>query len=129
MKYSVLLFTFFTITLFTNCLGKPNDNREFQIIEEFEMELNNGGFNQYFFNSSGKNCFEALAILKTNKKYKTAKLLERAINLINPKKFSEKELIQKLENREVEELSDEKISNELNKLDTEFYKYPDGLLQ
>lgn len=96
-------------------------------ISEFEMEINNGGFNQYFINS-GQNCFEALKALKHNEKVETAKLLEEAIKLINPKKFSEKEMTEKLKNREVEELYDEKISIELEKLDTKFYKYPDGSL-
>lgn len=96
-------------------------------IQELEMEVNNGGFNQYFFNS-GQNCFETLKILKKNGKDKTAKILEKAIALINPKKLSEKDLISKLRNREIQELDDEKISASLYKLDLEFYKYPDGKL-
>jgi hypothetical protein len=36
--------------------------------------------------------------------------------------------VEKLRKREVKELYDEKISAELNKLDAEFYKYPDGSL-
>lgn len=88
-------------------------------IDELEMEVNNGGFNQYFINSSGQNCYETLNALKKVKKVKTAKLLEDAINLINPNHLSENELIEKLQKREV---NDEKISGELNKLDNEFYK-------
>lgn len=96
-------------------------------IDELEMEVNNGGFNQYFLNS-GQNCFETLKALKKNGKAKTAKLLESAINLINPNQISETEFIEKLRKREVEELYDEKINAELNKLDEAFYKYPDGSL-
>lgn len=91
-------------------------------IDELEMEVNNGGFNQYFINSSGQNCYETLKALKKAKKVKTAKLLEDAISLINPNHLSENELIEKLQNREVNELYDEKISAKLNKLDNEFYK-------
>ena len=90
-------------------------------IDELLMEVNNGGFNQYFVNS-GQNCFETLKALKKNGKAKTAKLLESAINLINPNHVSENEFVEKLRKREVEELYDEKISAELNKLDAEFYK-------
>lgn len=97
-------------------------------IEEFEMELNNGGFNQYFFNSSGQNCYETLKALKKNGKLKTAQLLQNAIDLINPNHIPENEFLKKLQEREVEELDDEKINAELNKLDTEFYKYLDGSL-
>lgn len=91
-------------------------------IDELKMEVNNGGFNQYFINSSGQNCYQTLNALKKAKKVKTAKLLEDAISLINPNHLSEKELIEKLQKRKVNELYDEKISPELNKLDNEFYK-------
>ncbi|CAM3700419.1 DMP19 family protein [Flavobacterium chungbukense] len=96
-------------------------------IEELEMEVNNGGFNQYFINS-GQNCYETLKALKKNGKVETAKLLESAINLINPNHISENDFIEKLRRREVEELYDDKISAKLNKLDTQFYKYKDGNL-
>ena len=135
MKLSKPIFLFLLIT-FSSCLSQVSSNKEkFNIskskvnyIEELEMEVNNGGFNQYFFNS-GQNCFEALNALKKNKKFKTAKILESAIDLINPKKLSNEDLIEKLRNREVEELDNEKINTELEVLDLEFYKYPDGNLQ
>lgn len=97
-------------------------------IEELEVEVNNGGFNQYFSNSSGQNCFATLRGLKKNKKSKTAKLLKNAIDLINPNQLSERVLIEKIRKREVEELDDEKVKAELEKLDEMFYKYPDGSL-
>ncbi len=94
-------------------------------IGELEMEVNNGGFNQYFINS-GQNCYETLKALQKNGKVETAKLLQSAINLINPNHISENDFVEKLRKREVEELYDDKISAKLNKLDTEFYKYKDG---
>ena len=97
-------------------------------IDELEMEINNGGFNQYFINSSSQNSYETLKALKKNGKAKTAKLLENAINLINPNHISEDEFLEKLRKRQVKELYDEKICAELNKLDEAFYKYPDGSL-
>ncbi|MEN2415497.1 DMP19 family protein [Flavobacterium mesophilum] len=102
--------------------SKPTAN-----IEELEMEVNNGGFNQYFFNC-GQNCFETLKALKRNGKTKTAKILEDAISLINPKKVPNNTLIGKLRDQEVEELDSEKINASLYLLDLEFYKYPDGKL-
>jgi hypothetical protein len=54
--------------------------------------------------------------------------LQQAITLINPDKLSEKDLIARLRRREIEELFDDKVSEKLNKLDEEFYKYPDGAL-
>lgn len=80
------------------------------------MEVNNGGLNQYFFNC-GQNCFETLKALKKNNNPKTAKILESAISLINPKKLSNKALIERLRNRECEELENEEINKSLYKLD------------
>ena len=138
IKFQLLLF----IYVFSSCAQKnSSENVNEQLkgtevekvipkanIDELEMEVNNGGFNQYFINSSSQNCYETLKALKKNGKAKTAKLLESAINLINPNHISENEFLEKLRKREVEELYDENISVELNKLDTEFYKYPDGSL-
>lgn len=97
-------------------------------IDELEMEVNNGGFNQYFINC-GQNSYETLIELKKSGKNKTAVLLKKAIKLINPTNLSEKDFIEKLQKREVDELYDDKISAELNLLDEKFYKYPDGNLQ
>jgi Domain of unknown function (DUF4375) len=88
----------------------------------FESEVNNGGLNQYFFNASGQNCFATLRYFKQTGKSEEAKILEEAINCINPKKLPEKELIEKLRKRTVDELDDSVINNKLDKLDAEFYK-------
>jgi hypothetical protein len=89
--------------------------------DEFESEVNNGGLNQYFFNSSGQDCFETIRYFKKAGKAKEAQILEDAINLINPKKLSENELLEKLRMRMVDELDDSVINQKLNKLDNEFY--------
>lgn len=127
---SLLLMTFSScLSQATSEKEKPHISKPTANIEELEMEVNNGGFNQYFFNSSGQNCFETLKALKKNKKFKTAKILESAINLINPKKLSNEDLIIKLRNQEVEELDNEEINAKLELLDLEFYKYADRNLQ
>ena len=151
MKCLIKFQLLFLIFIFTSC-GQKNSTENVKIdtyenvkkqlkeseveksnpkadIDELEMEVNNGGLNQYFINSSGQNCYETLNALKKSGKFETAKILEKAIKLINPKNIPEKELIEKLRKREVEELYDEKISEELYSLDKEFYKYPDGSLQ
>ena len=91
-------------------------------IEELDMEVNNGGFNQYFFNSSGQNCFETLRELRKVGKSKKAELLERAIEYINPGKLSERELIENLRNRRVSELDDDNINAKLDSLDQIYFK-------
>ena len=97
-------------------------------IGELEAEVNNGGLNQYFFNSSGQNCFETLRLLKNTGKIKTAAILEQAIITIDPNKLSEEKLIEKLRKREVEGLDNDSINAKLDSLDNEFFKYPDGEL-
>jgi len=88
----------------------------------FENEINNGGLNQYFFNSAGLNCFETLRYFKQNGKTKEAAILEKAISLINPKNLPEKELLENLRKRIVAELDDSTINEKLDKLDNEYYK-------
>ncbi|WNM18190.1 DMP19 family protein [Flavobacterium capsici] len=132
-KFFKIQLLFFVFVLSSCAQKKSNEIQNVKeisktTIEEFEMEINNGGFNQYFINSSGQNCYKSLKFLKQNGKVKTAKLLENAIDLINPNHIPEEEFIQKLKKNEVAELYNEKISAELNKLDIEFYKYPDGSL-
>ena len=90
--------------------------------EEFEREVNNGGLNQYFFNSSGQNCFATLQYFKQKGMTKEANILEEAINLINPKKLSEQKLIENLRTRKVTELEDSIINSKLEILDKKFYK-------
>lgn len=134
MKQFIKIQLLLLILTFSSC-GQKNPSESEKVeklnpkanIEELEMEVNNGGFNQYFINS-GQNCYETLKALKKNGKVETAKLLENAINLINSNHISEKKFIEKLRKNEVDELYDDKISDELSKLDTEFYKYKDGTL-
>lgn len=90
-------------------------------IEDLDMEVNNGGFNQYFFNSSGQHCFETLRELKKLGMNKKARLLEEAIALINSNKLPEVALVERLRLRQVSELDDERISAKLNLLDQQFY--------
>jgi hypothetical protein len=94
-------------------------------IEELDMEVNNGGFNQYFFNSSGQNCFETLRELRKLGKNKKAELLEKAIELVNPNRLSEKEMIEKFRQRKVAELEDPLVSSKLDSLDQIYFRTPE----
>jgi hypothetical protein len=97
--------------------------RVFIYIDLLEAQVNNGGFDQFFFNSSGDHAHEILAAYKTIKAYKTADLIEEAIKLFPtlpvPKDTTtRRELMQDL---------DEKISEEWHQLDDKFYEYEDNI--
>lgn len=100
-----------------NPYSKPSAN-----ISELESEINNGGLNQYFFNSSGQNCFATLRLLEREKKTNTATILRAAIDLINPENLSEEELVKKIRNREVDILDDDEIRQKLDSLDQLYYQ-------
>lgn len=85
-----------------------------------EGEVNNGGFNQFYFNSSGqfyKHLPEVLRLVGANK---FASLTEKA-NKIYEK---ENEKITKHQDGTIEGFSKSYDDNPLNELDTEFYELP-----
>jgi len=91
-------------------------------IEELEHEINNGGFNQYFSNSSGDNSNETLEALKIIKSKVFYDILKNAIdkfpNGVVPKDRGERENIVTKIDKEVELW---------NYLDNEFYKYEEDI--
>lgn len=54
--------------------------RNFFLNQSFEKELNNGGFHQFFFNSTGKYSHETIGSLKAINAINTVMLLEAAIS-------------------------------------------------
>lgn len=58
--------------------------RVFLLIWEFESEVNNGGFHQYFHNSSGAGAPHVVEALKTIGAQATATIAQRALNTVNP---------------------------------------------
>lgn len=90
-----------------------------------EQEVNNGGFNQYFFNSSGELALLTLVSLEKVKATKTKGLLEEAIQVA----FNGD--IPNDWNKRQEKLLtlDESQTSRLHALDQEFYKYKDNITQ
>ena len=103
--------------------GNPTAN-----IEMLVAEVENGGFDQYFSNSSGVDCFETLRALEQNGKPQTAHILREAINLINPDNLPESQIVDRIRKREVKELDNQEVNAGLSKLDSLFYTEPDGIL-
>jgi uncharacterized protein DUF4375 len=95
----------------------------FRAVWELEAEVNNGGFHQYFFNSSGKLARFALSALRAVGASQTAGILELAISVIGTdvqwsNDAARQERLVALPDEAVEELDD---------LDHAFFGDPDNL--
>ena len=91
--------------------------------QELEREINNGGFNQYFYNLSGDYAHQTIISLRQINAIKTAAILQLAIdqfpNSIVPKDQSERwEILEKIE---------EKAAEVWEQLDKGFLEYEDNL--
>ena len=87
-----------------------------------EAEVNNGGFNQFYFNSSGQYAEMAEIGFKTIGAEKFSGLTLRANNI-----FTEnKERLEEYDDGTMESFSESYKDNPLNVLDTEFYKVCDS---
>jgi hypothetical protein len=98
-----------------------NPTQVINFVEELEAEVNNGGFHQYFNNSSGDNTAEAIEALEIIGASAAANLLRQAAAMFPgnmPLKNREKRL----------EILMDKFpdTDEFDDLDNEFYAYPDA---
>jgi len=101
-------------------LSQPQKN--FYYIQLLEAEINNGGFDQYFFNSAGEFAQETILALGEINAIKTVTILQSAIecfpNKIAPKdRFDRQTAMEEINNRE----------ESFDVLDEKFYKYEDNI--
>lgn len=89
-----------------------------------EAEVNNGGFNQFFYNSSGEFLDEAKNGCITIGATKTAKIVSRAVETIMAEKEMQLEVRKK---GTIEAFSESYKETRLGDCDTEFFKYEDNL--
>ncbi len=83
-----------------------------------EAEVNNGGFNQFYFNSSGQFAEMAAIGFETFGAEKFSKLTSKANKI-----YSEnKERLEEFDDGTMESFSESYKDNPLNAMDTEFYK-------
>ena len=83
-----------------------------------EGEVNNGGFNQFYFNSSGQYAEMAEVGFKTIGAEKFYQLTKRANKIY----LENKKRLEKYDDGTMESFSESYKDNPLNDLDTEFYK-------
>ncbi|WET68827.1 DUF4375 domain-containing protein [Sphingobacterium sp.] len=91
------------------------------MISQLEAEVNNGGYNQFYFNSSGQFAAALPEALKLVGAPKFADLTERANSTFE----KEKSKITEDQDGTVEGFSKSYENNPLNKFDEEFYKLHD----
>jgi hypothetical protein len=83
-----------------------------------EGEINNGGFNQFYFNSSGQYAEMAEIGLKTIRADKFSELTSKANKIY----IENKERLEEFDDGTMESFSESYKDNPLNDLDTEFYE-------
>lgn len=97
--------------------------RIFYITQSLEMEVNNGGFSQFFFNSSGNFSNELVDAFTTIGANATAAICQKAIAAfgrdIPVDREERQEMLDELESDEIDEI--------LEECDGAFYDYEDDL--
>ena len=91
-------------------------------IHALEAEVNNGGFHQFFFNSSGEYVRETLAALATVHAPKTRDLLDRAVAVAFPSGYPREARTHQ------DALADfDDVAEALGPLDNQFFAYEEPL--
>ncbi|NCU26064.1 DUF4375 domain-containing protein [Candidatus Nomurabacteria bacterium] len=117
--------------LFRKCdegenIGKlSHAERIFYLNDELESEVNNGGFSQFFYNSSGDHANETTGSLIAIGADQTAGIFRKALTAFEcvlPEDRDERiELLDRISTDRVEKI--------LSECDDEFFKYPDDLAE
>lgn len=95
------------------------------IVENLEREINNGGFHQFYWNSSGDYANETINALIRIGANKTAEIVKKANS-----EFKNGSVPKDRAERQNElELIEEKAEENWNKCDSEFYEYQDDLTE
>ena len=95
-------------------------DRVYELVREWEDEVNNGGFHQFFYNSSGDDTAETIQALEIIGADKMADILMRAVarfrdGAVPKERFARQRVLPE--------------PSTLVDLDMEFYAYPDDLAE
>ncbi len=104
------------------------DQRVLYITQALEMEVNNGGFAQFFFNSDG--CFgnELVASFEKIGAKKTAEICKKAISIYGDKVPTDRDEREEILTPD-DEKEEERIEEILDECDDAFFEYEDDLLE
>ena len=99
--------------------------KTFYLVFQLEGEVNNGGFSQFLYNSSGDFANDSAAALREIGAEKMAKICDRVLSEFGdavPKNREERETM-------LDDTFTDEISEILSQCDNEFCKYPDDLVE
>ena len=102
------------------------EERVFLHVWELEAEVNNGGFDQYFINSSGDHASEVVESLEAIGAVQAAAIAQKAISIAFGNSLPQED--ESARNSVMRALPEEKLE-ELSGCDSEFYLYPDNLTE
>lgn len=107
---------------YSHIINLPQNLQVTYTIAVLNQQVLNGGFHQYFFNSYGQFAYLTVDHLKSIKAFKSAAILDRAINLVNIEGMSLNEFRTKIFERELSRLVDfdDDLCDALEKLDDEY---------
>ena len=93
-----------------------------ELIDELEAEVNNGGFDQYFYNSAGDNTAETIQALEAIGALHMASIVKRAAakfpgGMPPKERFAQQDILLEFFPK----------AAAFEELDNEFYAYPDDL--
>lgn len=95
------------------------------IVQNLEREINNGGFHQFYWNSSGNYANETINALIKIGANKTAKIVKKA----NSEFKNETVPKNRVKRQNKLELIDKQVKENWNKCNSEFYLYQDNLTE
>lgn len=99
--------------------------KTFFLTQKLEAEINNGGFDQFFFNSSGNFAYETVDAFQAIGAVKTAEICRKAINSFGKKIPKDRDKRMNF----FDKYADDHVSNILDECDDAFYEYEEDLNQ
>lgn len=104
------------------------EQRILYITQALEMEVNNGGFSQFFFNSGGVFANELVSSFEKIGAVKTAEICKKAVSIFGDVIPTDRDEIQDIITPD-DEKEEERIEEILNECDDAFFEYEDDLVE
>ena len=105
-----------------------DEQRVLYITQALEMEVNNGGFAQFFFNSDGYFGNELVSSFEKIGAIKTAEICKKAISIYGDKVPTDRDEREYVLTPD-DEKEEERIEEILNECDDAFFEYEDNLVE